>query len=98
MSINIFYAPSAQRSLNPSDQGWAAGGGSVTGGAAAQPDAECFFILSFGYIYIMIMINGCLKLTFMTSTNVLQMFCDSQKWPQETNSAVAVVGKVSFDI
>ena len=86
------------RALTPSDQGSAAGGGSVTGGAAAQPDAECFFILSIGYIYIMIMINGCLKLTFMTSTNVLQMFCDSQKWSQETNSAVAVVGKVSFDI
>ena len=67
------------RALTPSDQGSAAGGGSVTGGAAAQPDAECFFILSIGYIYIMIMINGCLKLTFMTSTNVLQMFCDSQK-------------------
>ena len=50
------------RALTPSDQGSAAGGGSVTGGAAAQPDAECFFILSIGYIYIMIVINGCLKL------------------------------------
>ena len=39
------------RALTPSDQGSAAGGGSVTGGAAAQPDAECFFILSIGYIY-----------------------------------------------
>ena len=42
------------RALTPSDQGSAAGDGSVTGGAAAQPDAECFFILSIGYIYIMI--------------------------------------------
>ena len=70
------------RALTPSDQGSAAGGGSVTGGAAAQPDAECFFILSIGYIYIMIMINGCLKLTFMTSTPFSRCFVTLKNGPR----------------